>query len=349
MKGKLSYLAPEVTFGRPNTPQSDLFGVGNILWETLAGERLFDGKNDIEIFKQIRACKVPPIRERRPDVPPALAAVLDVALAADPAKRYAAATEFASALSQVMKQAVGVDPRAHSAQRARGARCAAMGATTRAATIRLRDRSNAPPAAAARKKRESVDVEFSTAEVGARSDRAHAEEEVRAAPGSLLIRALAARRYRGRTIAASTVRKSGPDELLLDVELVDGLAEIEQWAKLEAIARANDHVFSCDALIIAPAPGAIVAPAGVEFFGYDFGRYDDEHSRFSSIRHEAMGAIRSFGPPDSIASDRLRRLRMSHAYAATREAMRREGRDVEQGGSEQYAITIFGAVTPKKK
>src|SRR5206468_4286335 len=104
------YLAPEVTFGKPNSPQSDLFGVGSILFETLTGERLFDGKNDVEIFKKIRACKVPPIADKRPDIPPALIAVLDVALAADPANRYATASEFASALSQVMKQAVGVDP-----------------------------------------------------------------------------------------------------------------------------------------------------------------------------------------------------------------------------------------------
>jgi len=110
VKGKLSYLAPEVTFGKTNTPQSDLFGVGNILWETLTGERLFDGRNDVEIFKKIRACKVPPISERRRDLPAALGAVLDVALSVDPANRYASATEFVSALAQVMKQNVGGDP-----------------------------------------------------------------------------------------------------------------------------------------------------------------------------------------------------------------------------------------------
>jgi eukaryotic-like serine/threonine-protein kinase len=110
VKGKLSYLAPEVSFGKSNTPQSDLFGVGSVLWETLSGERLFDGKNDVEIFKKIRACKIPPIADRRPDMPSSLAAVLDVALAADPVNRFASATAFAHALSQVMKQAVGIDP-----------------------------------------------------------------------------------------------------------------------------------------------------------------------------------------------------------------------------------------------
>ena len=158
VKGKLSYLAPEVTFGKPNTPQSDLFGVGSVIWETLAGERLFDGKNDVEIFKKIRACKVPPIIERRPDVPPSLAAVLDVALAAEPANRYANAVEFASALSQVMKQAVGVD--------------AATALGTAVHDARLREHASSEGdivptmPGGPRSKRESVDVEFSTAEVG---------------------------------------------------------------------------------------------------------------------------------------------------------------------------------------
>jgi eukaryotic-like serine/threonine-protein kinase len=156
VKGKLSYLAPEVSFGKPNTAQSDLFGVGSVIWEALSGERLFDGKTDVEIFKKIRACKVPPILERRSDVPPALAAVLDVALSAEPANRYATAVEFASALSQVMKQAVGID--------------AATALGTAVAEARLRDRSKAGDdfaptlPAGPRAKRESVDVEFSTAE-----------------------------------------------------------------------------------------------------------------------------------------------------------------------------------------
>lgn len=107
VKGKLSYLAPEVTFGKPNTVQSDLFGVGSVIWETLTGERLFDGRTDIEVFKKIRACQVPPITERRPDVPAGLASVLATGLAADPAQRFPSAEEFAQALSQILKQAVG--------------------------------------------------------------------------------------------------------------------------------------------------------------------------------------------------------------------------------------------------
>jgi len=109
VKGKLSYLAPEVAFGKPNTVQSDLFGVGNILWETLMAERLFDGRTDVEIFKKIRACQIPAISDRRADVPPPLLAVLETALAANPDDRFGSADEFAHALGQVMKQAVGVN------------------------------------------------------------------------------------------------------------------------------------------------------------------------------------------------------------------------------------------------
>ncbi len=127
VKGKLSYLAPEVSFGKANTPQSDIFNVGSVLWETLSGERLFDGKTDVEIFKKIRACKVPPIMERRSDIPAALAAVLDVALDPDPNNRYQAATMMAHALAQVMKQAVGIDPQSALGQAVRDMRAKARG------------------------------------------------------------------------------------------------------------------------------------------------------------------------------------------------------------------------------
>jgi serine/threonine-protein kinase len=141
--------------------QSDLFGVGSILWETLTGERLFEGKNDVEIFKKIRACKVPPIGEKRGDIPPGLVAVLDIALAADPNNRYGSAIEFAAALGQVMKQAVGVDANS------------ALGAAVREVRARNAGPSDdmstnvAVTTPAVRTKRESVDVEFSAADMDA--------------------------------------------------------------------------------------------------------------------------------------------------------------------------------------
>jgi serine/threonine protein kinase len=154
VKGKLSYLAPEVAFGKPNSVQSDLFGVGNILWETLTGERLFDGKTDVEIFKKIRSCAVPAISERRNDVPAALIAVLDMALAADPANRYGSADEFAHALGQVMKQAVGVNA------------ATALGQAVSAARKQLKDDDTDDLSTTERAAGNSRDIEFSTADIG---------------------------------------------------------------------------------------------------------------------------------------------------------------------------------------
>jgi serine/threonine protein kinase len=167
VKGKLSYLAPEVTFGKPNSVQSDLFGVGSVLWETLTSERLFDGKTDIEIFKKIRACKVPPLTEYREDLPAALIAVLDIALTADPAHRYASADEFAQALGQVMKQAVGVNP----ASALGAAVNAARNVDPHASMNQMPTQDNViadslvTTAEHMRPKRDSVDVEFSAAEI----------------------------------------------------------------------------------------------------------------------------------------------------------------------------------------
>jgi len=103
VKGKLSYLAPEVTYGKPASPQSDQFSVGGVLWEALAGRRLFSGPSDIDIFRQIRKCEVPPLAEIRPDVPSRLAATIHRALAIDPANRYASAGAMATEMIAALR------------------------------------------------------------------------------------------------------------------------------------------------------------------------------------------------------------------------------------------------------
>jgi eukaryotic-like serine/threonine-protein kinase len=105
VKGKLSYLAPEVTLGQPASPQSDLFGMGTVLWESLAGARLFDARTDLEVFKQIRNCDIRPLGRVRPDVPPALLAAIDTALKKDPKQRYESARHMAFALAEILKGA----------------------------------------------------------------------------------------------------------------------------------------------------------------------------------------------------------------------------------------------------
>lgn len=105
VKGKLYYLSPEVAFGGEATPQSDLFAMGALMWECLTGQRLFDGRNDVDVFMAIRECRVRPLRDYRPDVPDELIAVIDHALKREPAERIATASAFATALSEVLRLA----------------------------------------------------------------------------------------------------------------------------------------------------------------------------------------------------------------------------------------------------
>jgi len=101
VKGKFGYLAPEVTRGKPADRRVDIFAAGILLWEMLAGRRLFQGETDLETFKLVQAAVIPDIREFRSDVGPELAQVLHKALASDPGHRYQTAHDFARDLSTV--------------------------------------------------------------------------------------------------------------------------------------------------------------------------------------------------------------------------------------------------------
>ena len=72
VKGKMSYLAPEIVAGGRPTPASDQFACGSVLWEALVGRKLFDGATDYETYCRLRDCMVQPLRPLRPDVPGAV-------------------------------------------------------------------------------------------------------------------------------------------------------------------------------------------------------------------------------------------------------------------------------------
>jgi serine/threonine protein kinase len=106
VKGKLSYLSPEVTLGQPATPLSDVFALGSVIWEALAAQRLFEGRTDLDVFKQIRNCEIKPLAAARPDIPAELVLVIERALQREPEKRYSSARQMALALADVLKTVV---------------------------------------------------------------------------------------------------------------------------------------------------------------------------------------------------------------------------------------------------
>ena len=71
IKGKLGYIAPEqLTGGQEADHRIDLFCAAIVLWESLATRRLFKGVDEIDTFRLISECAIPPLSKHRDDVPP---------------------------------------------------------------------------------------------------------------------------------------------------------------------------------------------------------------------------------------------------------------------------------------
>ncbi len=106
VKGKLSYLAPELVQGRPASVQSDLYAAGIVLWETLTGERLYWADTDAERIRKVREAEVPSLVGFRDDLPQALVSVVDRALCREPEARF----ESADAMSHALQRVLGTHP-----------------------------------------------------------------------------------------------------------------------------------------------------------------------------------------------------------------------------------------------
>jgi hypothetical protein len=92
VKGKMSYLAPEIVAGGRPVPASDQFATGSVLWEALVGRKLFDGASDYDVYVKLRDCVVQPLRPVRPDVPQPLRSAHGAARAVGRASRSASRT-----------------------------------------------------------------------------------------------------------------------------------------------------------------------------------------------------------------------------------------------------------------
>src|SRR5262245_35743823 len=103
-KGKLAYVAPERIRNERLDGRVDLFGLGVVLWEILAGRRLFRGKSELETLTNVLEKKVKPPSAYRPDVPASLDAVVLRALERKREDRYANGYEMAEDLEKVLRE-----------------------------------------------------------------------------------------------------------------------------------------------------------------------------------------------------------------------------------------------------
>ncbi|HEY8430227.1 MAG TPA: serine/threonine-protein kinase [Sandaracinaceae bacterium] len=98
VKGKLAYFAPEQARAKPIDRRADIFALGIVAWETIAGRRLFAGDNPAEVLMKLMELPVPRLDRLRSDVPPALADAIAGALERDRERRTQTAADFAHAL-----------------------------------------------------------------------------------------------------------------------------------------------------------------------------------------------------------------------------------------------------------
>ena len=88
--GTLAYISPERLAGAPTTAAADVWAVGVMLWEALAGRHPFVRASLLQTGEAIET-GAPPLATRRPDLPPPVIEAVDRALALDPRKRPTAA------------------------------------------------------------------------------------------------------------------------------------------------------------------------------------------------------------------------------------------------------------------
>ena len=101
--GTPRYFSPEQAAGERNlTPATDVFSLGVILYELIAGQVPFQGNNVIVLLRKIQEAFPRPLEELRTEVSPALAAICRKAMAKEPGDRYASMTAFADDLDRFL-------------------------------------------------------------------------------------------------------------------------------------------------------------------------------------------------------------------------------------------------------
>jgi serine/threonine protein kinase/tetratricopeptide (TPR) repeat protein len=98
LKGKFGYMSPEHAEGEAVDARSDLFSLGTVLYEMLAGVNPFSAPTSFETLRRVSMVEYPPVELLRPEVPAELVALLKTAMAPKQADRFADAGRMYEAL-----------------------------------------------------------------------------------------------------------------------------------------------------------------------------------------------------------------------------------------------------------
>ena len=102
--GTVKYMSPEQARGLPVDARSDIFSLGVVLYEMLAGTAPFPGQTPSDIVAAILTQQPAPISRVQPGIPAALSAVLEACLQKDPAARYSSAQGLRLDLERILRR-----------------------------------------------------------------------------------------------------------------------------------------------------------------------------------------------------------------------------------------------------
>lgn len=120
--GTVAYMSPEQLMGeRDVDARSDVYALGCVVFEMLAGRPPFEGGNPMSVISRHLSAPPPDLQAHRPDVPPGVARAIKRALAKTPDERFASARDFAQALviTGASEAPVGSSPLTHAVAAAR--------------------------------------------------------------------------------------------------------------------------------------------------------------------------------------------------------------------------------------
>jgi len=106
LKGKISYMAPEQCRQESLDRRADVFALGVVAWELLAGRKPFSGNSELATMQAIVTGDVPDLRKERPDVPEGVVVVIERALSVKKENRPRSADAFREELRDAVRGTV---------------------------------------------------------------------------------------------------------------------------------------------------------------------------------------------------------------------------------------------------
>src|SRR5882672_7555507 len=99
--GTFQYMAPEQLEGKEADARTDIFALGEVIYEMATGKPAFTGKSRASLIASILVSEPPPITQLQPLAPPVLERIVKKCLAKDPDERWQSASDLASELEWI--------------------------------------------------------------------------------------------------------------------------------------------------------------------------------------------------------------------------------------------------------